>query len=102
MKKMKIVRNLNSYFILKAISDEPLHGYGIKKKVQYITEGEIDIPPGTLYQCIFNLRDNSYLTQQEATIIGGKTLKIYSIRSKGREFLFKIDSMFKKVLEIKD
>ena len=45
-----------TFYILLALSSEPLHGYGIIKKVESISSGNIVLAAGTLYGAIDNLK----------------------------------------------
>lgn len=43
------------FHILLALADQERHGYGIMQEVQYRTEGQIHLAPGTLYGAIKRL-----------------------------------------------
>ena len=49
----KQLQNLTEpmYYILLSLI-EPLHGYGIMKKVETLTKGRVKVGPGTLYSLI--------------------------------------------------
>jgi DNA-binding PadR family transcriptional regulator len=72
----------STYYILLALT-EPLHGYGIMQKVDRISEGTVEIGPGTLYGALQAL-------EKEALIIKvgeEERRKIYALTDKGSEVL---------------
>lgn len=50
-----------SYHILVALSDGPVHGYGIAEDVEAMTEGRITLGPGTLYGALQRMRDDGLI-----------------------------------------
>lgn len=68
------------YYILLSLF-EPLHGYGIKKKVEKITKGRVSLSAGTLYGALKNLFNNELISKYGQS--EGKTE--YIITEKGRE-----------------
>jgi len=38
-----------TYFLLLALANEPLHGYGIAQRAQELSEGRVQLTAGTLY-----------------------------------------------------
>lgn len=50
-----------SLYVLLAVADEPLHGYGIIKDVERRTHGVVSLEAGTLYAAIRRLQDEGLL-----------------------------------------
>jgi DNA-binding PadR family transcriptional regulator len=50
-----------TYYILLALV-EPLHGYGIMQKVEGMSEGTVNIGPGTMYGAFSNLEKEGLIT----------------------------------------
>jgi DNA-binding PadR family transcriptional regulator len=38
-----------TFFILTALTDRPLHGYGVMRAAQDLSDGRLTLRPGTLY-----------------------------------------------------
>jgi len=83
----KIIKQLSplteaTFYILIALS-EPLHGYGIIKKVEVMSHGRIKLAAGTLYGAINSLQKNELII-----LIGtdedNPRRKIYEITAKGK------------------
>ena len=41
--------------LLKAVSLEPLHGYGVLLRIQQISGGALSVPQGSLYPALYRL-----------------------------------------------
>ena len=52
--------------ILLALADGALHGYAIKQAVEDLSEGDIRLGPGTLYEAIQRLEDADYIEETAA------------------------------------
>lgn len=71
------------YYILLAVR-EPNHGYGIIQEVQEMTDGRVNLGPGTLYGAINSLLDKGWIELYSEEKQSRKK-KSYIITSKGRE-----------------
>lgn len=73
------------YYILMS-TIEPLHGYGIIKKVDKMSRGRLIIAAGTLYGALTNLEKNKFI---EAVGVDpeNKRRKLYKITTMGRSLL---------------
>ncbi|QUH30934.1 PadR family transcriptional regulator [Vallitalea guaymasensis] len=71
-----------TYYILLALV-EPLHGYGIIKKVEEMSNGRVQLAAGTLYGAIKTLLENDLII-----LIGedkeNKRRKLYQMTEDGR------------------
>ncbi|MBK5251548.1 MAG: helix-turn-helix transcriptional regulator [Peptostreptococcaceae bacterium] len=91
----KQLQNLTEpmYYILLSLLS-PIHGYGIMKNIEKMTEGSVRVGPGTLY---------SLLSRFEKEDIVVKTLaeegkKNYVLTDKGMEILMKEHTRLKKLV----
>ncbi len=71
-----------TYYILISLV-EPLHGYGIIKKVRALSKNRIVLSPGTLYGVLQNLEQHNLITLEE-TELGGRKKKTYLITPVGK------------------
>ena len=55
-----------SLYVLLAVADEALHGYGIIKDVEQRTNGVVSLEAGTLYAAIKRLQDEGLLRADES------------------------------------
>lgn len=73
-----------TYYILLSLL-EPRHGYGIMQRVQELSQGSVDIAPGTLYGALDNLKNQKLIVL--AAEDPEKRRKIYALSDLGREAL---------------
>lgn len=76
-----------SYFILAALLDGALHGYGIIKKVTALSEGRVRLAAGTLYGALDRLADEGLLAADGQETVGGRTRRYYRLTDAGASAL---------------
>ena len=54
------------FHILLALAPGPMHGYGIMKEVKALTDGQVEMGPGTLYGTIKRLLQQGLIVETEA------------------------------------
>ncbi len=74
-----------TYYILLSLQ-RPLHGYGIIKKVENMTEGRLILAAGTLYGAISKLISYNLITLVSEDV-NNKRKKEYLITNEGIELL---------------
>jgi len=72
----------STYYILISLV-EPLHGYGIIKKVRSLSKGRIVLSPGTLYGVLQNLMNYQLISLQHEEHTG-RSKKVYQITPTGK------------------
>src|SRR5436190_8885553 len=70
--------------ILKAVSREPLHGYGIARWIEQVTGDEVLIEDGALYPALHRLQAMKLLTSEWGISDSGRRVKRYTITEQGR------------------
>ncbi len=72
-------------FVLAALADEPLHGYGLVKAIELKSEGSIVFDPTHLYRILRKMSADGWIREQEAA--GYSRRRTYCISGKGRGVL---------------
>ncbi|MFB7595269.1 PadR family transcriptional regulator [Streptomyces sp. NPDC056160] len=75
------------YFILAALMDGPLHGYGIIKAAERATGGRLRIAVGTLYGALERLERAGLVTAGDEEIVDGRARRYYRLTTDGAEAL---------------
>lgn len=91
----------STYLVLLALTKKPLHGYGIIKKIEQFSDGDIILAPGTLYGVLTNLQKQKLieLVKEEKE---SRQKKTYQLTAEG-QIIFKNEyQRFKKMLTISD
>ena len=100
MKKNSPLTEATFYILLSLV--EPLHGYGIIKKVEKMSQGRIKLAAGTLYGALGSLL-NYELIKALGENKENKRRKIYQMTALGRELIeYEIDRLTELVNNGKD
>ncbi len=77
--------------ILLALAEGPVHGYGIKQRVEERTDGEVRLGSGTLYEAVHRLEQQAWIEEvpspEEEAASGGPPRRFYALTGRGREAL---------------
>lgn len=73
--------------ILKSLSWGPLHGYGIARWIEQVTEDELLVEEGSLYPALHRLQARDLVTSQWTTSETNRRVRCYSLTEQGRQQL---------------
>jgi transcriptional regulator len=73
--------------ILKAVSREPLHGYGVLLRIEQISGGALQIPQGSLYPALYRLEHQDLITSKWDVSENNRRAKFYTLTAAGRRRL---------------
>ena len=74
-----------TYFILAALQDGPLHGYGIIKRTLALSEGRLTLAAGTLYGALDRLVETGMVTAGPHYAEGGRPRRDYDLTQAGAD-----------------
>ena len=73
--------------ILKAVSLQPMHGWGISQRIQQVTRGVLEVNQGALYPALHRLEDRGLLDAEWGTSDNNRRAKFYTLTVAGRKQL---------------
>ena len=73
--------------ILKAVLHNPLHGWGISKRLREMSREVLEINQGSLYPALYRLEDRGFLESEEGLSPEGRRVKFYTLTAAGRKQL---------------
>jgi len=73
--------------ILKAISREPLHGWGIAKRIQLLSDEVLAAQQGSLYPALHRLEQQGWIAADWKDTELGRPAKFYALTREGRRQL---------------
>jgi PadR family transcriptional regulator PadR len=73
--------------ILKTLSLEPMHGFGIARRVEQISRGVFKVNPGSLLTALQRLERSGWLDAQWRQSENSRRAKYYSLTRAGRKQL---------------
>ena len=72
-----------TYFVLAALLDGRLHGYGIIKRAAELSDGRVRITAGTLYGAIDRLIEQGLVAPDGEETVSGRRRRYYRITGEG-------------------
>ena len=76
-----------SVLILKSLSWGPMHGYGIARWIEQITDDELLVEEGSLYPALHRLQARGLVSSEWAVSDTNRRVKSYTITEQGRQQL---------------
>jgi PadR family transcriptional regulator, regulatory protein PadR len=86
--KSEILRGTLDLMVLKTLEVMgPLHGYGIARRIEQISEDALQINQGTIYASLVRLLQQRWISGAWGTSDNNRKAKFYSITKAGRRQL---------------
>jgi PadR family transcriptional regulator, regulatory protein PadR len=73
--------------ILKTIAREPLHGWGISKRIQLLSDETLSVGQGSLYPALHRLEHQGWIKAEWKASDLGRDAKFYTLTRAGRKQL---------------
>src|SRR5919201_1424041 len=82
-----VIQGTLDMLILKTLSLEPMHGFGIARRVEQITQGVFKVNPGSLLTALQRLERAGWLDAEWRQTENSRRAKFYSLTTAGRKQL---------------
>src|SRR5689334_6916245 len=82
-----VIQGTLDLLILKTLSLEPMHGFGIARRVEQISRGVFKVNPGSLLTALNRLERAGWLDAQRSDTENSRRAKYYSLTRAGRKQL---------------
>jgi transcriptional regulator len=86
-KQSGLVAGTLEMLILKTLTLEPLHGYGIGVRIEQISDGVFQVNGGSLFPAIYRLERNGLITGEWRVTENNRRAKYYALTAQGRATL---------------
>jgi len=73
--------------VLKTLSLEPMHGWGISQRIQHMSKGVLDVNQGSLYPALQRLETSGVITSEWGTTDNNRRARYYRLTAAGRRAL---------------
>ena len=73
--------------ILKSLAREPLHGWGIAKKIESLSDDVLSVQQGSLYPALHRLEQQGWVDSEWKNTELGRSAKFYALTRDGRKQL---------------
>ncbi len=86
--KSAILQGTLDLMVLKTLEAMgPMHGYGIAKRIEQLSEEALMVNQGTIYLCLFRLVQKKWISTEWGVSDKNRKAKFYSITKAGRKQL---------------
>jgi PadR family transcriptional regulator, regulatory protein PadR len=82
-----VIQGTLDMLILKTLSLEPLHGFGIARRVEQISRGVFKVNPGSLLTALQRLERAGWLDSEWQQTENSRRAKIYTLTRTGKKQL---------------
>ena len=73
--------------ILKTLSREPMHGYGIAQRIHQSADDLLKIEDGSLYPALYRMEERGWISAEWGVSENNRRAKFYSLTKAGRKHL---------------
>ena len=78
---------MRSALVLKALTHQPTHGWGIGLRIGEISKGRLDVNQGSLYPALQRLEHRGWIESEWRSTENNRRARYYSITRQGRKAL---------------
>jgi transcriptional regulator len=82
-----VIQGTLDMLILKTVSLEPMHGFGITRRVEQVSRGVFKVNPGSLLVALQRLERSGWLDAQWTETENARRAKVYTLTRAGRKQL---------------
>lgn len=86
--RTEILQGTLDLMVLKALDVMgPMHGYGIARRLEQLSNEALQVSQGTIYLCLVRLVQKGWITAEWGTSENNRKAKFYAISNAGRRQL---------------
>ena len=85
----ELLRGNTPTLILSVLRAGPLHGYGIAREIERLSNQSLELKEGTLYPVLHSLERDGWLVSEWTGQADGRRSRVYQLTAEGREELSK-------------
>jgi PadR family transcriptional regulator, regulatory protein PadR len=86
--KSEVLQGTLDLMVLKSLSAlGPLHGYGIARRIEQVSEETLKLNEGTVYQALLRLQQKGWISSEWGVSENNRRARFYSVTKSGRKQL---------------
>ena len=83
----EVMQGTLDLLILKVLSLEPMHGWGITSRIQRLSRGSFQVGQGSLYPALHRYEKRGWVTSYWRTTANNRIARYYDLTAAGRRAL---------------
>src|SRR3954465_2422843 len=84
---IELVQGSLDIIVLKTLSWQPMHGFGIARWIQQTTDDVLQVEEGSLYPALYRMENRGWIKAQGGLTENGRRAKYYKLTAAGRKQL---------------
>lgn len=97
-RKRELLAGTLDMLILRTLTVQPLHGYGIAQHIQRLTRDVLQVEEGSLYPALQRMRQKGWIRAEWRQTPNNQRARYYSITAAGRKQLGEKESAFAELV----
>lgn len=93
------LRGTLDLLILKTLSLEPMHGWGITQRIRELSEGILEVNQGSLYPALQRLEGDGLVVSEWTRTENNRRAKYYRLTDSGREAMAPEEASWRRHVE---
>jgi PadR family transcriptional regulator PadR len=98
----EVIRGTLELLVLKTLTLEPMHGWGISQRIQQVSSGFLEVNQGSLYPALQRLELKGWIDSQWRTTENNRRGKYYHLTAQGRRALGAETESWRKYVSVVD
>lgn len=98
MTKRDLLPGMLDMLVLKTLSVQPMHGYGIAQHLQRLSQDVIQVEEGSLYPALQRMRQRGWIRAEWGITANNQRARYYELTPLGREQLGQQESGFAELM----
>lgn len=82
--KTDLLQGTLDMLILRTLSLEPMHGWGVSQRIQQMSEAVLQVNQGSLYPALHRLEQQGWISSEWGVSDNNRRAKFYRITAAGR------------------
>lgn len=85
--RLELLQGTLDMLILKSISGNPMHGFGISVRIRQMSQEVLQVEQGSLYPALYRLENRNWIQSEWGVSENNRRAKFYKLTSAGRKQL---------------
>ena len=99
--KADVLQGTLDLMVLKTLQAlSPLHGYGIARRIEQVSENLLQMNQGTLYPALLRLQQKKWITSKWGVSDNNRKARFYSITEAGKKQLAKETAEWERIAAV--
>jgi len=99
--KPEVLQGTLDLMVLKSLAAlGPLHGYGIARRIEQVSDDTLRLNEGTVYQALLRLQQKGWITSDWGVSENNRRAKFYSVTKSGRKQLTRETESWNRVARL--